>query len=403
MSLKEINTFIIKVLGMEDESKWLSSEKVNIFITVFVTPLIALIGTILNAIIQNENYRTLIAKAIKEDWFIDSLQLLTIVCTILVIYRLRRNILITKVKRQRLFTYIQEKCNLRDQSSENVNNSLHVVEKTMTQFYYVWILLWTVFFIYYGCSLCFNLFDEIGFLSFDENKKMMIQNGFNNFFNYLSSSVMLVLFIILNSVTVSLKDRKYRNGLVSSVMFIVFFGCVIIFPTLYSFSLHSLSYLKLQLVITFILGLYSAFAFVLVLGKLNTNLQIPRFIFYWLYIYALIQTFQFLLIKSPDLNLMACTCNDMNIRINYDCLCATPEYHTCNCDGSIIGQLNGFARKFHLIFQYTALVGKVFLSLTLLWIVYESKFIYFVIHQSLGITEMPYKTSVFKTYMKDTD
>ena len=65
MSLKEINTFIIKVLGMEDESKWLSSEKVNIFITVFVTPLIALIGTILNAIIQNENYRTLIAKAIK--------------------------------------------------------------------------------------------------------------------------------------------------------------------------------------------------------------------------------------------------------------------------------------------------------------------------------------------------
>ena len=303
MSLKGINTFIIKVLGMEDESKWLSSEKVNIFITVFVTPLIALIGTILNAIIQNENYRTLIAKAIKEDWFIDSLQLLTIVCTILVIYRLRRNILITKVKRQRLFTYIQEKCNLRDQSSENVNNSLHVVEKTMTQFYYVWILLWTVFFIYYGCSLCFNLFDKIGFLSFDENKKMMIQNGFNNFFNYLSSSVMLVLFIVLNSVTVSLKDRKYRNGLVSSVMFIVFFGCVIIFPTLYSYSLHSLSYLKLQLVITFILGLYSAFAFVLVLGKLNTNLQIPRFIFYWLYIYALIQTFQFLLIKSPDLTM----------------------------------------------------------------------------------------------------
>ena len=378
MSLKEINTFIIKVLGMEDESKWLSSEKVNIFITVFVTPLIALIGTILNAIIQNENYRTLIAKAIKEDWFIDSLQLLTIVCTILVIYRLRRNILITKVKRQRLFTYIQEKCNLRDQSSENVNNSLHVVEKTMTQFYYVWILLWTVFFIYYGCSLCFNLFDKIGFLSFDENKKMMIQNGFNNFFNYLSSSVMLVLFIVLNSVTVSLKDRKYRNGLVSSVMFIVFFGCVIIFPTLYSYSLHSLSYLKLQLVITFILGLYSAFAFVLVLGKLNTNLQIPRFIFYWLYIYALIQTFQFLLIKSP-------------------------ECHMCCCDGSIMGQLKGFAEKFNLIFQYTTLVGKVFLSLTLLWIVYESKFIYFIIHQSLGITELPYKTSVFKTYMKDTD
>ena len=398
-----LKNFAVKVFGIENESKWLRSEKANIFITAFVSPLIALIGATIKAIIQNENLIQTIIDIIKKEWFIDSMQLLTIACTVLVTYRLRRSIHVTKFKKRRLFTYIREKCNLRDQSVANVNKSLHIVEKTMTQFYITWIILWAIFFIYYGCSLCFHLFDEIGFLSFDENTKVLIQNGFNNFFNYLSSTVMLVLFIILNSVTVSLKNRKNRNGVVSSVIFIVLFGCVILFPTLYSFSLYSWSYLKLQLLISFILGLYSAFAFVLVLGKLNTNLQIPRFIFYWLYIYALTQTLQFLFIAHPGLEHIICSCNDMHIRINYDCLCANPEFHTCNCDSSIIGQFVSYSKKIHIIFQYITLIGKIFLSLTLLWIAYESKFIYFVIHQSLTITDMPYKTSVFKTYIKDTD
>lgn len=400
MSLK---TFIVKVLGIEDESKWLSSQKVNIFITAFVSPLFALIGTTIKAIIQNKNCISAIVDTIRKEWFVDFMQLLTITCTILVIYRLRRSILITTTKKPRLFTYIREKCNLRNQSVENVYKSLHVVEKTVTQFYYAWIILWVVFFIYYGSNLCFHYLDGIRFLSFDENKKIMIQNGINNSFNYLSSTIMLVLFIILNSVTVSLKERKYRNEFALSVMFIIFFGCIILFPTFYSFSLHSLSYIKLQLFISFILGLYSAFTFVLVLGKLNTNLQIPRFFFYCLYIYALIQTFQFLFSAYPKFEHIICSCNDMHIRINYDCLCATPEFHTCNCDSSVIGQFASYWKKLNLIFQYATLIGKVFLSLTLLWIAYESKLIYFLIHQNLTIKDLPYKISVFKTYIKDTD
>lgn len=400
MSKKKV---IAKVLGIEDESQWLSSEKVNIFIAAFVSPLLALIGTIIKAIIQKKNCISTIVDTIQKDWFIDFMQLLTIACTILVIYRLRRSILITKTKRPRLFTYIREKCKLRDQSVENVNRSLYEVEKTVTQFYYVWIMLWVVFFIYYGCNLCFHLFDKFTFLSIDENKKLLIYNGFNNFFNYLSSTMMLILFIILSSVTVSLEDKKYRNELVSSVMFIVIFGCIILFPTLFSLSLYSWSYFKLQLIISFVLGLYSAFAFVLVLGKLNTNLQIPRFFFYFLYVYALIQTFQFLFISYPELEHKICSCNDMHIRINYDCFCADPEYHTCNCDSSIVGQFVGSLKDLYKIFQYVTLIGKIFLSLTLLWIAYESKFIYFVIHQSQTITDMPYRMSVFKTYMKDTD
>ena len=432
MSIHKFNLFIIKVLGIEDESKWLSSEKVNIFITALIPPIIGLIGSIIKVVIVDKSQISSIIEIFKDERFIDSMQLLTITCTIWVVYRLRRSILITKVRKRHLFTYIQEKCNLIDQSVQNVNTSLHVVEKTVTQFYYTWIILWTVFFIYYSCSLGFHIFDKVGFCSFDANKKILIQNGFNNFFNYLSSTIMLILFIILNSVTVSLKNRRNRNGLVSSVMFIVFFGCIILFPTLYSFSLYSLSYLKLQLFISFILGLYSAFAFVLVLGKLNTNLQIPRFIFYWLYIYALTQTFQFLFTAYPGLEHIAYSCNncrcvgpeshiyncDSSIiqflfaaypgleHIVYSCnnyRYVGPESHIYNCDSSIISQFTNYLKIFNIIFQYITLIGKIFLSLTLLWIAYESRLVYHVIHQSQTITDMPYKTTVFRKYIRDTD
>lgn len=403
MSLKETKKFIISVLGIEDQAKWLSAEKVNIFITTLAAPLLALLGTIIKTIIiQDKNSLKSIVQTMGTPWFINSMQLLTIVCTILVIYRLRRKILITREKKLRLFTYIQENCNLRDQSDDNIEKTLHVVQKTMTQFYYVWIMLWTVFFIYYGCSLCFDIFNELNFKYCDNSKLVLLKNGFDNFFDYLSSTIMLVLFIILNSVTVSLKDRRYRNGIVSSVMFIVFFGCVILFPTLYSFSLCRISYIKLQLIIAFIIGLYSAFAFVLVLGKLNTNLQIPRFIFYWLYIYALIQTFQFLLIQVPNFDNMSCYCSE-KIGCYYHCLFTTNKTNVCTNKDCVICQLKDYIRILNIFFQYVTLIGKVFLSLTLLWIVYESKFIFFVIQQSQAVTDLPYKTSVFKTYMKDAD
>ncbi len=425
MNIHKFNSFIIKVLDIEDESKWLSSAKVNIFITALIPPIIGLIGSIIKVVIVDENQIFFIIDIFKDERFIDAMQLLTITCTIWVVFRLRRSILITTVRKRHLFTYIQEKCNLIDQSVQNVNTSLHMVEKTVTQFYYTWVILWTVFFIYYGCSLSFHIFDKVCFCSFDANKKFLIQNGFNNFFNYLSSTIMLILFIILNSVTISLKNKRNRNELVSSVMFIVFFGCIILFPTLYSFALYSLSYFKLQLFISFILGLYSAFAFVLVLGKLNTNLQIPRFIFYWLYIYALTQTFQFLFTAysgleyiyscnncrfvGPESHIYSCDSSMISkftSYIAYSCnnyRYVDIESHTYSCDSSIISQFTGYLETFNTIFQYITLIGKIFLSLTFLWIAYESRLVYHVIHQRQAITDMPYKTTVFRKYIRDTD
>ena len=374
MSLHGFNNFVIQVLGIENESEWLHSEKVNIFITAIIPAFFTFL-TALIPIIKGENIRRLLHYA-KNDIFIDSLQLVVIVCTIIVLFRVRRKILITKAKNTRLISYIRENVNLRDKSDESVEKFLYIVKKIMSQFYYAWFALWVIFFVYYSGELCYTILHEIDFEGQNTYIQVMIRNNYNNLFNYLSSTAMFVLFIILNSVTVSMHERKTGHGLTTAVSFIVLFGCLILLPSMYSYSLEEWSFFKLELIITIILGIYSALSFVLVLGKLNTNLQIPRFIFYWLYFYALIQTFEFLF-------------TFLIIKDNY-CWCYFSEFKPC-------------LESFEKLFQYITIVGKVFLSLTLLWISYDSKIILFVIQQSQAITELHYRKVIFKTYMKDVD
>lgn len=374
MSLHGIKSFLIQVLGIEKESEWLHSEKVNIFITAIIPAFFAFLAALVPVI--NSKRLGALVPIMKSDIFINSLQLVVITCTIIVLFRVRNKILITKARNTRLISYIREMGNLRDKSDESVNNFLNIVKKIMSQFYYAWFALWVIFFIYYSGDLCFAILKKINFEFLNEEMLVIIKNNYNNLFNYLSSTAMFVLFIILNSVTVSLHERKTGRGLITAALFIVVFGCMVLLPTMYSFSLCRPSFFKLQLFITIILGVYSAFSFVLVLGKLNTNLQIPRFIFYWLYIYALMQTFEFLFTF---------------LIIKDDC---------CWC---VFSEFIPYLETFEKIFQYITIVGKIFLSLTLLWISYDSKIILFVIQQSQAITELHYRKGIFNTYMKDAD
>lgn len=371
MKKNSINAFVVQVLKMEDESKWLHSEKVNIFITAIIPAFIGLITTVVT--ILNKKTMCPVVDLLKDSCFINSMQLVVIVCTILVIFRIRRRILVTKLMGQRLFCYIREKCNLRDQSDESVDYSLNVIRKTMKQFYYAWIALWAILFIYFSGSLCFAFLDGAKFNDQCGEVSRLLLNGYNNVFNYLSSTAMFVVFIILNSATVMINDRRNGRGLICAIILIVIFGCVILLPTVYSFSLYGMSYFKLQLLISIILGFYSAFTFVLVLGRLNVGLHIPRFIFYGLYVYALAQMFQFLFVFPM-----------------------VKDY----CWGRFT-ELYDYLNTFEIIFQYITLIGKVCLSLTLLWIVFDSKIISLVIQQSQAITELLYRKDVFDTYMKD--
>ena len=58
---------------------------------------------------------------------------------------------------------------------------------------------------------------------------------------------------------------------------------------------------------------------------------------------------------------------------------------------------------FYYLFQYITIIGKIFLSLTLLWISYDSKIILYAIQHGQTIAELHYRKDVFNIYMKDVD
>lgn len=396
----KLKSFWIAVFGMEEESKWLHSEQVNIFITAIIPGILSLIGLVITYF--NEQHKHLgIGAVLGNEVFINAMQLVVIICTLFVTYRIRRSILVTKDKALRLQKYIDKECNLRDKTPEKVEGALKVVKKTVIQFYRFWIAFWATLLLYYSGNLCFSILKSVQFNPTNLNIHCLeiTENGFYNIFNYVSSSLLFAMFIILNSVTVSLSERRTgRYGIISAISIMVLFGCLILFPTLFSSALCGLSYFKLQFFTTFILGIYSAMTFVLFLGKLNTNLQIPRFIFYWLYIYALVQIFQFAFINGCGFEKSMFPCNNCE----YLCMQSSRCYETggwCNC--SFFAEVANYLETFKTVFQYITLIGKVFLSLTLVWIAYDSRFIHFVLRQSQAITDLKYRMDVFKKYMNN--
>jgi len=402
----KVKSFWIAVFGIEEESKWLHSEQVNIFITAIIPAVLSLVGLVITCFEESKCHLSLkaVLGGLGNEVFINSMQLIVIICTLLVTYRIRHNILVTGKKTRRLQTYIKNECDLRDKSPEKVESTLTVVRRTVSQFYFFWIAFWVTLLLYYSCDLCFSILNTIPFNLVEKNVHGLeiTENSFYNFFNYVSSTILFAMFIILNSVTVSLSERRTgKYGVVSAISIMVVFGCVIIYTTMYSSALSGLSYLQLNLFTMFVLGMYSAITFILFLGKLNTNLQIPRFIFYWLYIYALVQVFQFMFINVNGLEDAFCSCGGNNIVV-YSSNCIV-RVETIGCH-SICCPFAGIIRHlgvFRIIFQYITLVGKVFLSLTLVWIAYDSRFIHFVLRQSQAITDLKYRMNVFKTYMRD--
>lgn len=394
-----------KLWGNGEEMLWLQSEKTNIFITAIVPAIFSFLGLIVSYLNsqQGEVFWEAATSTLKDARFINAMQLIVIICTLFVIYRIKRNILVTNAKKVRLTTFIKEHCNLRDQSEDNVKSTLWVVERTAYQFYVLWLILWSIFLVYYSGSLCFSFLMKMR-IDINIHVYEISKSVLDNTLNYLSSTAMLGLFVILNSVTVSPPKRKTGSYGIISVVFMSFiFGCAILFPTILSISLKNISYFKVQFIISIILGIYSALSFVLFLGKLNTNLQIPRFMFYWLYIYALIQMFQYFITSGYGLTDVICKCNEVGFKLEPANDCAPTIIHHCFCNCGILNDFTIYLKKVEIIFQYITFVGKIFLSLTLLWIVYDSKFLYFILKQSQAITELPYVMSVFKTYIKDTD
>ena len=371
MEKGRFKAMFIKMAGIEREIEWISKERVNIVLTAVVPSFLALLGIVIQVVGAVHSSSWL--KIVKNDIFINVMQLFLISSVLYVLFHIRRKLNLDGIKEARLREYILKEANMHNKSEDNVNLAVKVTKESVAQFYKAWRVLWAIFFLYYSNNLCFSIMGEMYSVKDNLFNMTVVSNVIGNLLNYASSTAMFAVFIVLNSVTVSRRARNiYRNGLTSSYIFIILFGIVVVFPTFFSIAQSGNGYYSTQLFISFVLSIYSALTFVLMLGKLNSvYLHIPRWIYYGMYFYAIAQMFQFLLTNPTTLAMIMNT-----------------EY------------LNNTLPALSWIYQYLTFFGKICLSLALLWIVFESRFVYYTMQSSLEITESEYSKQIFRTFLK---
>lgn len=348
--------------------KWFKEEKTNIILALLPVALTLFVGFI-QYLGKSENAFAVFC----DSKFINILQVICIVLTLGVLLNNRNQIRKGLVfNKQRLLMYLRRECNMRDEGSNSLDAAYWVVKETVRQFYYIWIIIWGLWLFYY----CGNLIWEIGLEKRDTFDVMKWQYAYNAIFDLATSTLIYVLYIILNNVTV---QRNQRNPLSNGLRYDLIL-LVVIVSCIFSLIICSIAadekekYWELQLIISSILGIFSTIVLVMTLGKLNSNyLQIPRILFYTLYLYAIIQIYE------PVLML-----KDFSIQTN----------------DSKIGGMSNVIEILQISFSYFTLIGKICLSLALTWIVYEYRLVFFVIHKSLSLTENAERLQNFTRYVK---
>lgn len=240
--------------------------------------------------------------------------------------------------------YLIRKCNVKIKDRETVNNKFAIIEETTKQFFRVWILVWMMWFALYFGELIFSLIAIPVQSGLNKNIAEII---YSQFFDFLTSSTVFVIYLILTNVTVNIKHRKKYDesiwwGIIGWIMcFTIFVICICL-----EISLQKSS--NVQMLTSVFLSVLSAISFLLVLGKMNSlYLQIPQLFLIVLYIYGIVQCY--LPIENIDTY-------EISIYSNF-------------------------------FIPYITLFGKVILMLTLCWIVYKKRFIYYIIHQTILVDD----------------
>ena len=248
--------------------------------------------------------------------------------------------------------YIERNTLLRIRKCDEKYLAFNVVSVITRQFYVMWIVVWLLWLIYYvgKFSMCFAPQLEVPCLGrYDFSSSV-----FEQVFDFLSTAAMFGIYLILNTVTTQFEKRSQKNyGLWNGLLFLALLFAIWL----------SLLLVESNLVVgkleysTLFVSVFSTITFVMVLGKLNSNyLQIPPLFLIVMYLYAIIQVY--VPFKAPDDSI-------------------------CHLD------LRKIPDDISLIFPYATLIGKLFVMLTLCWIVDKKRLIFFIIHKSAALDETP--------------
>lgn len=249
-----------------------------------------------------------------------------------------------------IISYMIDNCNIKVFRKEDNDRRYHVVRQTTFVFYYLWLTVWGLWLFYYLGNFLF----AIAFPGDDYHRVVLARTIFSQVFDFLNSTAFWGIYLILTDITV---DRKRRGGESSGL----WFGAIvmIILTILFIVGLihETIYYVPGNLdqtnlppnIVSISLSVFSAVTFVLMLGKINSNyMRIPNAFLMIMYIYAIIQCY--IPFKGSD---------ELPLRILDTAL------------------------------PYITLMGKVFVLLSLCWITYQKRLIFFVIHRSTAIDNIP--------------
>ena len=248
---------------------------------------------------------------------------------------------------QSIKTYLIRKCHVKIKDENTIIEKYNIIQDTTKYFFRVWILVWMMWLALYLGLFMFTIIDI--------NKASSIisipisQLFYRQVFDFMTSSTVFIIYLVLTNVTINIRHHKNYDesiwwGILGWILcFTIFIICLCAEFT-YKDSENA------RIITTTLLSVISAISFLLVLGKLNSlYLQIPQGFLIILYFYGIFQ-----------------------------CYHAFPLI----LEKNIIVYLN-------FLIPYITLIGKVVLMLTLCWITYNKRFIYYIIHQTVLVEETP--------------
>lgn len=251
--------------------------------------------------------------------------------------------------------YILQNCNIKTFNVADNTNRYQIIKKATLDFYTFWILVWTIWFAYYFGNFCFCLIEEFAKKEITESSDLKFrlascQTIYSQTLDYISSTVLLLIYGVLTNLTLKKKDVNEENSnLWVGGIFLVFitigFIVGVINESLFWKNAESIHIN----VVSVALSVYAAISLILVLGKITSNyLKIPTFFLICMYFYAVIQCY-------------------IPFRNEH----STPSVYL------------------YAFLPYLTLFGKVFILLSLCWMSYQKRLIFFLIHRRSAMETIP--------------
>lgn len=269
----------------------------------------------------------------------------------------------------RLFSYVKEVFGENSNIVKNGQDGLfRIVEVTIRQFYYSWIVVWCIWLLMYVNNLVFCIYSHYAICV--DDVLFRYKCFFENILNLSNSFVLFFIYFVItiSSVNVSTNERN-QNQLHTGVIVLVFLGMIYfaidyqaIFISIYSPEYYN----TLQFYLRIVVGISATVALMGVLGRLNSSfLNIPQGLIICLYVYASLQ---------------------MIYPMTYE-----------NLSGENL--FNSSMKTVRHGLYVLAFAGKVCLFFVIRWIIQKRRFMFFVIHKAHSYSESENMLKKFNRFM----